>query len=75
MTGVCVSDGDSSEDELTFEELAASYRKLCIRSAEVCQQGEKQKKYIIELEAENKNHLETISQLNNEVTMLNSKLE
>ncbi|XP_058727605.1 uncharacterized protein LOC131599176 [Vicia villosa] len=75
FTGVCNSDEDSSDDELTFEELAASYRKLCIRSAEVCQQSEKQKKYIAQLEADNKGFSKTISELNNEIIMLQSKLD
>ena len=28
---------DSYDEELTFEELVASYRELCIKSEEVCQ--------------------------------------
>src|SRR4051812_35927638 len=75
LTGVYNSGEDSSEDELSFEELATSYRKLCIRSAEVCQQGEKQRKYIAQLEADNKELNETISELNDEVILLQSKLD
>src|SRR3954467_15056421 len=75
LTGIYNSDEDSSEDELSFEELAASYRKLCIRSAEVCQQGEKQKKYIAQLEADNKELNATISELNDEIILLQSKLD
>src|SRR3954464_5774863 len=75
LTGIYNSDEDSSEDELSFEELATSYRKLCIRSAEVCQQGEKQKKYIAQLEADNKELNETISELNDEIILLQSKLD
>ena len=41
LSGVCNSDNDSSDEEVAFEELADSYKKLCIRSAEVCQQNEK----------------------------------
>lgn len=48
---------------------------LCIRNAELCQQGEKQKNLIIKQEAEIKEHLKTIKTLNNEVSMLNSKIE
>lgn len=75
LTSVCGSDSDSSEEEVTFDELSSSYRELCIRSAEVCQQGEKQKKIIMKLEAEKKEHLETIEKLNSEVIMLNAKLD
>ncbi|XP_058784264.1 uncharacterized protein LOC131659038 [Vicia villosa] len=75
LTSVCVSDDDSSEDELTFDELAASYKELCVRSAEVCKQVEKQKILIKELKTEKKEHLVTIDSLNGEISMLNSKLD
>src|ERR1044072_8935997 len=48
LSGVCNSDNDSSDEEVTFEELADTYKKLCIRSVEVCQQNEKQKKLIVQ---------------------------
>src|ERR1043165_5862172 len=41
LSGVCNSDMDSSDEEVTFEELADTYKKLCIRNGEVCQQNEK----------------------------------
>ena len=41
LTSVCATDDDSSADELTFDELAAAYKKLCVTSAEVRVQGEK----------------------------------
>jgi len=72
---VCDSDSDTSEGELTFDELASSYKELCIRSAEVCQEGVKQKNLIIKLEEEKKGHLETIENMNNEVSDLKSKLD
>src|SRR4051812_31849231 len=75
LTGIYNSDEDSRKDELTFEELAVSYRKLCIKCAEVCQQGEKQKKYIAQLEIDNKELNETISELNGEIILLQSKLD
>src|ERR1043165_189839 len=53
LSGTGNSDNDSSDEEVTFEELADTYKKLCIRSGEVCQQNEKQKKLIEKLEAEN----------------------
>ena len=31
LTGTYISDGDSSGDDLIFEELAASYKELLIR--------------------------------------------
>src|ERR1043165_1241572 len=82
LSGTCNSDNDSSDEEVTFEELADTYKKLCIRSGEVCQQNEKQKKLIVKLEAENvkleakkKEDTATISHLNSEIIMLNSKLD
>src|ERR1043165_2023170 len=41
LSGVCNSDMDSSDEEVSFEELAETYKKLCVRSGEVCQQNEK----------------------------------
>ena len=75
MKGKYVSDEESSDVELTFDELATSYRELCLRSAEVCQEGEKQKALITQLKAERKEHLKTISSLENEVSSLNSNLD
>jgi predicted nuclease with TOPRIM domain len=75
LTGRWGSDEDSSDDEVTFEELATTYRKLCHKSAEVCQQVESQKKVIAQLENEKAEHVETISKLKSEVVFLNSKLD
>ena len=75
LTGRWDSDEDSSDDEVTFDELATTYRKLCHRSEEVCQQVESQKKVITQLENEKVEHLETISKLKTEVVFLNSKLD
>src|ERR1043165_2046615 len=75
LSGTCNSDNDSSDEEVTFEELADTYKKLCIRSGEVCQQNEKQKKLIEKLEAEKKENTVTISHLNSEIIVLNSKLD
>src|ERR1051325_2865531 len=75
LSSVCNSHNDSSDEEVTFEELVDSYKKLCIRSAEVCQQNEKQKKLIVKLEAEKKADTATISHLKGEVLVLNSKLD
>ncbi|KAK2359883.1 gag-protease polyprotein [Trifolium repens] len=39
MTGVCFSDNDSCDEDLTYEELASAYKDLCIRSEEVCRKN------------------------------------
>src|ERR1051325_1493378 len=82
LTRVYNSDMDSSDEEVTFEELAENYRKLCVKSDEVCQQNEEQKKLIEKLEAENvkleaekKESTANIAILNSDIVMLNSKLD
>ncbi|MCI62998.1 gag-pol polyprotein, partial [Trifolium medium] len=46
LTGICMSDAESCNEEVSYDELAASYKELCIRSEEVCKALEKQKKII-----------------------------
>ena len=75
LTGRWGSDADSSDDEVTFEELATTYRKLCHKSVELCKQVESQKKEITQLENEKVEHLETISKLKTEPMVLNAKLD
>ena len=43
LTGRWGSDEDSSDDEVTFEELASTYRKLCHKSVELCKQVSQKK--------------------------------
>ncbi|KAI5409826.1 hypothetical protein KIW84_055327 [Lathyrus oleraceus] len=75
MTGRWGSDEDSSDDEVTFEVLASTYRKLCHKSVELCKQVEGQKKEITQLENEKAEYLETISKLQTEAVVLNAKLD
>jgi hypothetical protein len=63
LTGRWGSDEDSSDGEVTFEELTSTYRKLCHKSVELCKQVESQKKEITQLENEKVEYLETISNL------------
>ncbi|XP_050896014.1 uncharacterized protein LOC127102712 [Lathyrus oleraceus] len=74
LIGIWESDEDSCDEELFYEELVAAYRELCIRSEEVCLLGEKQKKIISQLQAEKEGFQFTISELQNEVILLSSKL-
>lgn len=41
LTGRYESDEDSCDEEVSYEELASSYKELCIISEKVCQLGEK----------------------------------
>ncbi|XP_050887267.1 uncharacterized protein LOC127092437 [Lathyrus oleraceus] len=52
LNGICESDDDSCDEELSCEELDASYRELRIKSEEVCLLGEKHKKIISQLQVE-----------------------
>ena len=68
-------DSSDTDSEITFDELATSYRELCIRSEKILQQEAQLKKVIADLEAEKEAHEEEISELKGEVGFLNSKLE
>ncbi|CAJ2639582.1 unnamed protein product [Trifolium pratense] len=62
LTSVCTSDTESCEEELTFDELAESYKKLCLKSAEVCRVSEEQKETITKLQTERAANLSRISE-------------
>ncbi|MCI15503.1 gag-pol polyprotein, partial [Trifolium medium] len=70
-----MSNAESSDEEITYDEQAASYKELCIRSEEVCKTLEKQKKIIAQLQAERYDNLSKIDELNKEVIKLNTDLE
>ncbi|MCI63202.1 gag-pol polyprotein, partial [Trifolium medium] len=67
LSGIYNSDAESCDDEVTYDELAASYKDLCIRSEEVYKAVEKQKRIISELQAEKVGYLAKISELNDQV--------
>ncbi|GAU44433.1 hypothetical protein TSUD_100800 [Trifolium subterraneum] len=75
LTGVVESDSDSIYDEVSYDELAGSFKSLCIRSEEVCEQLEAERRLVIQLKTERKCHLAKIGALNDEVSQLNSQLE
>jgi len=75
MTGRVFSNTESCYEELAYGELAASYKGLYARSAEVSKILVEQKKINSQLLAERSNHMEKISELNDEVRLLNSQLE
>lgn len=52
LTGIYDSDEESNGEDLTFEELFASYKELFLMSEEVCQLREKQKRTSAQLQAE-----------------------
>jgi chromosome segregation ATPase len=75
FTGRYEYDEDSCDEEVTYEELLTSYIELYAKDEEICKILEKQKKTINQLQTERSDHLATITELNDEVTRLNSQLE
>ena len=51
MTGIYDFGDELNSGEITFEELIASYKELCLKSEEACQLGEEQKRVIAQLQA------------------------
>jgi len=74
LTGRVFSDTDSCDEELAYADLAASYKDLYFRSAEICKQLGEQKKIHSQLLTERSNHLTKILELSNDVSLLNSQL-
>jgi len=70
-----MSDTDSCDEIISYEDLAISYNELIARNTEMCQLVEEQEKTISHQEAEKRDHLEKISEINDEVIQLNSQLE
>jgi hypothetical protein len=52
MTGVCDSDNDSCDEDLTYKELASAYKELCIRSEKICRTNVEQEIVINQLKSE-----------------------
>lgn len=74
LTRRVTSDAESCDEELTYDNLAASYEDLYVRSREICKLLEEPKKINGQLITENSNHLLKISELNDQVNLLNSQL-
>ncbi|XP_058767373.1 uncharacterized protein LOC131641069 [Vicia villosa] len=75
LTGRWGSSEESSDDELTYDGLGASYRELYLRSSDLGQMTDRQKDLIHHLKAEKREHLKTISALKEEVLSLKSELD
>jgi hypothetical protein len=77
MTGVCNSDTESCDEELTYEELASAYKELYIRSKEVCRTNVEQEAVINQLKSEKATKVEqevVINQLKSEGVKLQAKI-
>jgi hypothetical protein len=76
LTGVCISDAEFDDDEeITFEELASSYKDLLTRYEEVCRILEKQKKSINQLQTEKNIQLDKVLKAENEVVQANAQMD
>ena len=69
------SNMDFRSEEISYNELTTSYKELCNKSDEVYQIGIKQRMIIANLWTKNEEFLADISELQNEVTLLTSKLD
>ncbi|XP_045792093.1 uncharacterized protein LOC123886861 [Trifolium pratense] len=75
LTGICAYETDSCEEELTYDELADSYRELCLKSEEVCRTLEKQKETISKLQTERCDNISKMNALHEKVNYLTSDFE
>ncbi|CAJ2661591.1 unnamed protein product [Trifolium pratense] len=75
LTGIVTSDTESDDGEVTYEELAESYKELCSKSEEICRVIEKQKVTINELKAEKFENISKMEELQKKVNYLSSNLE
>jgi hypothetical protein len=75
LVGRCKSDEESDDEEATYEELLESFKNLYAKSVEVIKEGDEQKRIIAQLQTEKNKLVSTKSDLQNEVTLLSSKLE
>jgi len=75
FTGKCESCNESSDEDISDEELAETYKLLYIKWEEVCMFRDKQKKSISGFLFEKEKLVATITSLQEEVALGNSKIE
>ncbi|GAU10402.1 hypothetical protein TSUD_421790, partial [Trifolium subterraneum] len=63
LTGIVESDTESCDEELTFEELATTYKELCLVSVDKCREIEKLKKINSQLKADQAKNMSRIEEL------------
>ncbi|GAU45662.1 hypothetical protein TSUD_293710 [Trifolium subterraneum] len=75
LTGIVTSDTESCDEEVSYDELAETYRDLCLVSVEKCKELEKQKKLNSQLQGEKISLLSKIDDLQKKVNNLTSNLD
>jgi hypothetical protein len=68
MTGRIMSDTESYDEELSYEELHVSYNELITKNTDMSQMLEKQDGPINKLQVERNENIAKISEFNDEVT-------
>ncbi|MCH79564.1 gag-protease polyprotein [Trifolium medium] len=67
LTSVCTSDTESCDEDVSYEELATTYKELLKRSTEVCKALEKQKKINGQMQTEKIMLLKDLNESNTKV--------
>ncbi|GAU23282.1 hypothetical protein TSUD_281770 [Trifolium subterraneum] len=75
LTGIVESDTESCDEELTFEELATTYKELYLISVDKCREIEKLKKINSQLKADQARNISRIEELQIKVNHLTSDLD
>ena len=75
LTGRIISDTESCEEEMTYDELAISYYDLIAKNTELTQRVEEYVIEISQLQDERFDNLAHILELNDELSKLNSQLD
>jgi len=75
LTDIFMSDTESCEEAMSYDELTISYNKLIARNVDRTEMLEKQEDIITRLQDERGDNLAKISELNDEVTQLNCQLK
>ncbi|GAU33559.1 hypothetical protein TSUD_143510 [Trifolium subterraneum] len=75
LTGIVTSDTESCDEEVSYDELAETYRDLCLVSEEKCKELEKEKKLNSQLQGEKISLLSKIDDLQKKVNSLASDLD
>jgi len=75
LTGRILSDTESCEEEMSYDELSISYYDLIAKNADLTQRVEEQVKEIAQLQDERFDNLAHISELKDELSKLNYQLE
>ncbi|GAU40405.1 hypothetical protein TSUD_136520 [Trifolium subterraneum] len=75
LTGIVTSDTESCDEEVSYDELAETYRDLCLVSEEKCKELEKQKKLNSQLQGEKISLLSKVNSLTSDLDAANEEID